>query len=236
LGAALGGALGTFIPIPILGTLIGETIGVFVGDLLYELLMGGGIEAVGQKLKDTFTTLFKGGKMVADWVGGGIKAFINNVLSTDPINVKSGLGVRSALTKGIKAFGLYNFFEGLGFTGGKKGQVDKFPNLLNILNPLKFYPLLFKSFFGKRDESEVSAGTGQTAVVDENQGNKNGENAEAVAAETTYESGEGSAVIIPVPVQQTKTVSTGNKRRRGSGARTRTVVLDDTELAMYGGK
>ena len=35
LGAALGGALGTFIPIPILGTLIGETIGVFVGDLFY---------------------------------------------------------------------------------------------------------------------------------------------------------------------------------------------------------
>ena len=62
LGAALGGALGTFIPIPILGTLIGETIGVFVGDLLYELLMGGGIEGVGQKLKDTFMTIFKGGK------------------------------------------------------------------------------------------------------------------------------------------------------------------------------
>ena len=101
MGAALGGALGTFIPIPILGTLIGETIGVFVGDLLYELLMGKGIEGVGQKLKDTFTTLFKGGKMVADWVGGGIKTFINNVLTTDPINVKSGLGVRSALTKGI---------------------------------------------------------------------------------------------------------------------------------------
>ena len=39
LGAALGGALGSFIPIPILGTLIGETIGVFVGDLIYELLM-----------------------------------------------------------------------------------------------------------------------------------------------------------------------------------------------------
>ena len=72
MGAALGGALGTFIPIPILGTLIGETIGVFVGDLLYELLMGGGIEAVGQKLKDTFMTLFKGGKAVANWLGGGI--------------------------------------------------------------------------------------------------------------------------------------------------------------------
>ena len=236
LGAALGGALGTFIPIPILGTLIGETIGVFVGDLLYELLMGGGIEGVGQKLKDTFTTLFKGGKMVADWVGGGIKAFINNVLTTDPINVKSGLGVRSALTKGLKTFGLYDFFAGLGFAGGKDGQIDKFPNLLNILNPLKFYPLLFKSFFGKRDESEVSAGGGEAAVVADEQDNKNGADADAVAAETTYESGEGDAVIIPVPVQQTKTVSTGNQRRRGSGMRTRTVVLDDTELAMYGGK
>ena len=234
LGAALGGALGTFIPIPILGTLIGETIGVFVGDLLYELLMGGGMEAVGQKLKDTFTTIFKGGKMVADWVGGGIKAFINNVLKTDPINVKSGLGVRSALTKGIKLFGLYDFFAGLGYAGGKDGQIDKFPNLLNILNPLKYFPLLFKSFFGKRDESEVSAGGGETAVVADNQDNKNGENAEAVAAETTYESGEGDAVIIPVPIQQTQQVAIKNKRGRTVGYRT--VVIDDTELAMYGGK
>ena len=82
----------TFIPIPILGTLIGETIGVFVGDLLYELIMGKGIEGVGQKLKDTLMTLFKGGKMVADWVGGGIKAFVNNVLSTDTMDVKKGFG------------------------------------------------------------------------------------------------------------------------------------------------
>jgi len=57
-----------------------------------------------------------------------------------------------------------------------------------------------------------------------------------VAAETTYESGEGNAVIIPVPTEQTKTVSTGNERKRGSGMRTRTIILDDTELAMYGGK
>ena len=238
LGAALGGALGTFIPIPILGTLIGETIGVFVGDLLYELLMGKGIEGVGQKLKDTFTTLFKGGKMVADWVGGGIKAFINNVLKTDPINVKSGLGVRSALTKGLKTFGLYGFFEGLGFTGGKDGQVDKFPNLLNILNPLKFFPLLFKSFFGKRDESETATnGGGTTAVVDEEQTTVNGGNADAVAAETTYESGEGNAVIIPLPPSGSGSpMMTGGKRGRGSGVKVKTVVVDDTELALYGGR
>ena len=182
-------------------------------------------------------TLFKGGKMVADWVGGGIKAFINNVLKTDPINVKSGLGVRSALTKGVKTFGLYNFFEGLGFAGGKDGQIDKFPNLLNILNPFKFYPLLFKSFFGKRDGDEaVTNGGSTTAVVDEEQTTVNGGNADAVAAETTYESGEGDAMIIPVPIQQTKTVSTGRRNRRGSGVKTKVVVVDDTELAMYGGK
>jgi hypothetical protein len=235
-GAALGGALGTFIPIPILGTLIGETIGVFVGDLLYELIMGGGMEAVGQKLKDTFTTLFKGGKMVADWVGGGIKAFINNVLSTDPFNVKSGFGIRAGLTKGIRAFGLYNLFEGLGFTGGKDGQVDKFPNLLNIINPLKFYPLLFKSFFGKRDETATVTGGSSTAVVDESQDSKNGANANAVATETTYESGEGNAVIIPVPTQGSNRRAMMSKRRRGSGAKTKVVVVDDTELTLYGGK
>jgi hypothetical protein len=280
LGAALGGALGTFIPIPILGTLIGETIGVFVGDLLYELLMGGGIDAVGQKLKDTFMTIFKGGKAVADWVGGGIKAFVNNVLKTDAINVKEGFGVRSVLTKGLKIFGLYNFFEGLGFAGGKNGQIDKFPNLLNIINPLKFYPLLFKSFFGKRDESEVSAGGGGTAVVSDeddtitttisgsigsqetfggkggstyenasdnvntiegrisrSQQNKAGKDAEAVASETTYESGEGNAVIIPLPSGGGGSpMVTGRKRGRGSGVKVKTVVVDDTELALYGGK
>ena len=238
LGAALGGALGTFIPIPILGTLIGETIGVFVGDLLYELLMGKGIEGVGQKLKDTFTTLFKGGKMVADWVGGGIKAFVNNVLSTDPIDVKKGFGIRAGLTKGIRTFGLYDFFAGLGFTGGDKGQVDKFPNLLNILNPFKFYPLLFKSFFGKRDESEtVSTGGSTAAVVADNQDNKNGANADAVASEATYESGEGDAAIIPIPTGGGSGGGVGNRtNRRGSGAKTKVVVIDDTELALYGGK
>ena len=65
---------------------------------------------------------------------------------------------------------------------------------------------------------------------------KAGKDAEAVASETTYESGEGNATIIPVPIQQTKTVSTGGGGRRGSGARRKTVVIDDSELAMYAGK
>ena len=76
MGAALGGFLGTFIPIPILGTLIGETLGVFVGDLLYTLMFGGGMKAVGQKLKDTMTSILKAGTAVKDWVTGGFGRFI----------------------------------------------------------------------------------------------------------------------------------------------------------------
>jgi hypothetical protein len=324
MGAAVGGLLGSFIPIPIIGTLIGETIGVFVGDLLYAGLFEGGIGAVGQKLKDTFMTIFKGGKAVVDWVGGGIKAFINNIIKTDPIKVKEGFGVRSALTKGVKLFGLYNLFERFGFAGGKDGQIDKFPNLLNILNPFKYVKLLIKSFFGKRDEtSDVNASGGGTITestsvrregkvvsgdmsqeesdlikrqidleeqldFEAEQGNwdkvteldkeideidkklealrkggsdskasglepvtKNtiegrisrsgqnqaGKDADAVASETTYESGEGNAVIIPISTGGGGSpMMTTGKRRRGSGVKVRTVVVDDTELALYGGK
>ena len=235
LGAALGGALGSFIPIPILGTLIGETIGVFVGDLIYELLMGGGIKAVGQKLKDTFMTLFKGGTAVVKWLGGGIKAFINNVLKTDPITIPEGGGVRALITRGTKNLGLYGFLEGLGFAGGKDGQIDKFINPLNLLNPLKFYPLLFKSFFGKRDESEaVTKGGSTAAVVDKEQTTVNDGNADAVAAETTYESNEGNEVLIPVPVVQIKEVRTN---KRGGGVRGRKKdSVDQSALSMYAGK
>ena len=244
LGAALGGALGTFIPIPILGTLIGETIGVFVGDLFYELLFGGGIQGVGQKLKDTFMTLFKGGKAVANWLGGGIKAFINNVLKTDPIKIPSGGGVRATATLAANKLGLYNFLEGLGFAEGKNGQIDKFINPLNLLNPLKFYPLLFKSFFGKRDEGESSGGETATVtpkedaktdlVLDDVQGGKSGD-ANQVAKETTYEEDAGGVKFIPVPVVQSTPVTVKN---RGGGSRSgsRTFMIDETELALYGGK
>ena len=40
-GAVVGGFLGTFIPIPVVGTLFGEIIGEYVGDLTYHLMNGG---------------------------------------------------------------------------------------------------------------------------------------------------------------------------------------------------
>ena len=248
-GAALGGALGTFIPIPFLGTLIGETIGVFVGDLLFELIMGGGIEKVGQKLKDTFMTIFKGGKAVVQFIGGGIKRFVDNVLRTDPIKIPEGGGIRSLLTRGIKSLGLYGFLENLGFAGGKDGQIDKFFNPLNLINPFKSSSLLFKSFFPPAEEessgggvsSNVTTSENQSSdmVMSENQPNDNQQNAVQVASETTYESGEGNAVIIPIPLEeagsgqiQTKTSSVFNSR----GSKPLSVNDNDPTLNAYAGK
>ena len=194
-GAALGGALGTFIPIPILGTLIGETIGVFVGDLLYELIMGGGMEAVGQKLKDTFKTFIK---PIFDFFKDGFGRFIEKFKENNK-----------------------------GFAG--------VTNWLALLDLTKTIPLLAKSFMpgifgGDESKKEVKP----EAEVDKNQNNKNGKNASEVAKETTYESGEGNAVIIPVPIPETKQVAIKNKRGRTIGYKT--VVIDDSELALYGGK
>ena len=211
LGAALGGALGTFIPIPILGTLIGETIGVFVGDLLYAGLFGGGMSEVGKKLKDTFTTLLKGGEFVFNFFKNGFGNFISSFMEEHSIKVPKYL---RWLT-----FGAANI-----------------PNVFDLMNPIKTIPLLIKSFFGKKEGSSGKDLKQEEAKISKEQNNKNGENANAVASETTYEGGEGNAVIIPVPIQGSNRRATMSKRRRGSGAKTRVVVVDDTELAMYGGK
>ena len=72
-GALLGGFFGTFIPIPILGTIVGELVGEYVGDLMYELIRGGGVEAVGQRLKNDFMQVLKAGEIAIGWVGDGFK-------------------------------------------------------------------------------------------------------------------------------------------------------------------
>ncbi len=86
---------------------------------------------------------------------------MKNVLTTDPIKVKEGKprGIRAALTLGSKMLGIYGFLEGLGFAGGKGGQIDKFPNLLNIINPIKYGSLMFKSFFPPSSEGTGESGS-----------------------------------------------------------------------------
>ena len=218
LGAALGGALGTFIPIPILGTLVGETIGVFVGDLLYAGLFGGGMSEVGKKLKDTFKTFIE---PVFNFFKDGIGRFFSNF---PMIDIPAKFGIQTALGK------LFPFMA------NAKGLVTSFPNIsLFIPGPgsIELIKHMGASFmpgiFGDKSESKK-----EEVKLSGEQDNKNGENASAVSSETTYESGEGNAVIIPVPIPETKQVPIKNKRGRTVGYKT--VVIDDSELAMYGGK
>ena len=104
-GAALGGALGTFIPIPILGTLLGETIGMFVGDMLYYTIM----EKNPAKAFDMLKTALM-----------GIFGFLTKI----PI-----LGnLIQLLQKGgnvIWKFGKWLFFDGIGWVLAKLGGAAK---------------------------------------------------------------------------------------------------------------
>ena len=71
-------------------------------------------------------------------------------------------------------------------------------------------------------------------MLDIAQDNKNGD-ANQVAKETTYEEDAGGVKFIPVPVVQSTPVTVKN---RGGGSRSgsRTFMIDETELALYGGK
>jgi len=223
LGAALGGALGTLIPIPVLGTLIGETIGVFVGDLLYEGMFGKGWGEAGKKLKDTLMTIFKGGKFVFDFMKNGFSNFISTFMEEHSLKLPGWLAGSIKRVTGL--------------------EVSKLPNLLQLYNPMVTVPLLVKSFFGgekegnniKKDSSDAKVDdTKKDMVLDDVQGGKNTDAVE-VAKETTYEEGEGEVKFIPVPVVQSTPVAVKNGGG-GSGGGTNVVLIDDTELALYGGK
>ena len=214
-GAALGGALGTFIPIPILGTLIGETIGVFVGDLLYELIMGGGMEGVAQKLKDTLSTLLSGGKFVFDFFKSGFSNFISTFMEEHSFTLPGWLAGTIKRTIGL--------------------DVSKLPNLLQLYNPMVTVPLFIKSFFGKKEGSGETNLKQEEAKISDDQTKTNGQNAEQVASETTYESGEGNSAIIPIPLDKSGSSSSQTimgKAKFGRYKRT----IDEISLALYAGK
>tara|TARA_B100001250_G_scaffold256725_1_gene221018 strand:+ start:473 stop:2539 length:2067 start_codon:yes stop_codon:yes gene_type:complete len=168
MGAALGGLAGSFIPIPVVGTILGEMTGEFVGDLFYTLVSGGGWEGVVEKTKAKAKQIFEGGKAAVDWVGGGIKRFTTNFLKETAIEIPEGGGRWAAMTKIAEVLGLKDWLKGIGYVNGD-GMVTKFPNLLQLLNPFKYGPILIKSFFppGEKKESssaEVSGGSSKAEI------------------------------------------------------------------------
>ena len=169
-GAALGGALGTFIPIPILGTLIGETIGMFVGDLLYYTIIERNPKKAFGMLKGAFTKILSAGRAVFDWVTGGFGRFYEGIpkikipdLPEEPPGWIPGFGFGSKKKIwGAFKTGLKVLIGPLSLLMGKE-----LPNLLWLMNPLNNGKLLIKSFFppggkesGGKSASPASVGKG----------------------------------------------------------------------------
>ena len=215
MGAALGGFLGTFIPIPILGTLIGETLGVFVGDLLYTLMFGGGMKAVGQKLKDTLTGILKAGTAVKDFVVGGFGRFWEGIpkfkvpdFPDEPPSWIPNIWGREALWNSAK-LGMKVMIGPLSLLMGRE-----IPNLLWMYNPLNTGPLLAKSFFPPKKEKAPDFKMGDG-------GSKDAE-IEGVSSEASYE--EETVVLPPIKIKE------------GDGEKTSAKALFITSGVLYGQK
>ena len=108
-------------------------------------------------------------------------------MTKDPISIKEGGGRRTVATKAAKFLGMYDWLAGLGYAGGKDGQIDKFPNILNIINPLKYAPMLVKSFFPPGEEKaaalgEKSVDAGGDAVAKDDPTQEGGEDTTIVDA------------------------------------------------------
>ena len=123
-GASLGGLLGTFIPIPVIGTLLGETIGVFVGDLLYSLILGGGPEEAGEKFMTAVKTALDVGGLIVNFFKEGFGRFFNDFPMVDVPGTAFG-----AIQKGL-AF-VFPFLD-----DDKDGMIKKLPNLSILFNPI----------------------------------------------------------------------------------------------------
>jgi hypothetical protein len=216
-GAALGGALGTFIPIPVLGTLIGETVGVYVGDVFYELLMGGGMAAAGQKLKDDFGKLLSGGEKVFEWIKDGFGRLMEG-LPKGPIGLGKWFLFGNIVDK-VKLIGKA-FFSRDPMTGEKeeediddtkKGAVDgKEPPLPKT----------------DRDEKLQTTKGNANNIVSTNNNIRDG-----VAQSASYEEGAEETVLI----QEPDTSSDSNKKEVGE---TKTLIVntgatEDTFESLY---
>ena len=130
-GAALGGILGSFIPIPVIGTTIGLLAGEFVGDLLYSLILGKGPEEAGAKLKVAFDNALMVGGLIGEYFKESFGRLFKNFPTIDVSDVGWG-----ALQKALAV--VLPFLD-----EDKDGKVEKIPDI-SILNPI-FNPVGFVS-------------------------------------------------------------------------------------------
>ncbi len=157
-GAAIGGFLGTFIPIPFLGSIIGTFAGEYVGDLFYELIRGGGVKAVGERLKADIMKVVNGVKLFSDWMVKGVS------------NIQKQEGPEIDLSW-------------IPFSNFGKIRLGGWATLLNPLelNPIKKFDVLRKAFFsesmmpeGRAYQKETTDNTNTRGNSDQDDPNNSG--------------------------------------------------------------
>ena len=158
LGEFLGGALSGALAVGTAGigalvapalVLLGGTIGTWLGGVLYDLIQGGGIGAMKKKLGELVKGIFEKILDIGDWMRGGFMKFIKTFLKETAMPINKGWGVRDILTKGVKKLGIFDWLKEIEYVEGD--QIAKFPNLLQLYNPFKLFPILKKSFFPVKD-------------------------------------------------------------------------------------
>ena len=127
LGAALGGFLGTFIPIPVVGTLIGEALGVFVGDLLYTLILGKGPKEAGEKLMKAIQTALDVGGLALKFFMDGGKRFIDNFPTIDIPDIKPASILGNVLSINPLYKAMMDFEVKIPGGGGRHFMIDRLP-------------------------------------------------------------------------------------------------------------
>lgn len=146
-GAALGGVIGSFIPIPVIGTLLGTTLGAYGGEMLYMLSQGTDPSVVGQIImKDAGDTLAKSMEF-----GGMITNFLSEMIQQYVPKVEEWVATRiERLYASLSKFKLTDFVhDSLNWVLAPLGKLAelKIPNPLQFLDPIgmatKAYDALF---------------------------------------------------------------------------------------------
>ena len=252
-GAAIGGALGSFIPF--LGTIIGTFAGEYIGDLFFIGLRGGGIDAVGKKLKQDFMAALEGGKIAFDWIGGMLSK-----AKDAAVNWISGVFTRfyDALPKFEipEKIGFVPFPFGLGGTeiinpiafanpltlpkallkaftnpeSNEKGLVEKpeiedqTPEPTKIMSETEFYNATVEDYNLPDTYEEYLMGTQPKPEIIKTSPR---DNVSGIEKRTSYTPGPGQSGVIPVPVpgQSTPQISGGGGAAIGGiGPSTKDVV------------
>ena len=187
-GTAVGGALGSFIPLPGLGTLLGMSLGEYFGNLLWIGFKGGGWGEAGQKLLTDLKGVFNQLKNVLVWIRTGWTKFYTGIPKFKiPDFPEKPPGWLAKVWGSGKIWGAMKLMM-KGMLGPLALMMGKeIPNVAWMLNLTgNTFPLLHKAFF--KDSWQASQPTTQ-------EGNLTGGDALGSQIEGEQKGQKGSSVV-----------------------------------------